>query len=71
MDSIHLLEQESAKYTVIHTLVNGIESKERLQRRDIADIITTGEDPIKIGKFSEWQNGPEFMELPIENWPIN
>ena len=38
---------------------------------NIADIITKGKDPTKIGKFSELQNGPHFMELPIENWPIN
>ena len=38
---------------------------------NIADIITKGEDPTKIGKFSEWQNGSDFMELPIVNWPIN
>ena len=37
---------------------------------NIADIITRGESPKNLHMNSEWQTGPKFMELPIEEWPI-
>ena len=37
---------------------------------NIADVLTRGEVPSKIGINSKWQNGPEFLNLPINDWPI-
>ena len=36
----------------------------------MADLITRGEKPGNLGTGSRWQNGPEFLRLPIEQWPI-
>ena len=38
---------------------------------NIADIITRGASACDLGGESEWQNGPDFMKLPVEDWPIN
>ena len=35
-----------------------------------ADCITRGAQPSEIGQDSEWQNGPEFLKLPIPDWPL-
>ena len=37
---------------------------------NIADVLTRGEVPSKIGINSKWQNGPKFLNLPINDWPI-
>ena len=37
---------------------------------NIADWITRGKNPDELGPGSTWQNGPEFLKLPKEKWPI-
>ena len=37
---------------------------------NIADIISRGESPRNLNTDSEWQSGPSFLKLPIEDWPI-
>ena len=37
---------------------------------NIADWITRGKNPDELGPGSTWQNGPEFLKLPEEEWPI-
>ncbi|XP_034071084.1 uncharacterized protein LOC117545423 [Gymnodraco acuticeps] len=37
---------------------------------NIADIITRGASPQDLDKNSEWQNGPKFLNLPANEWPI-
>jgi len=37
---------------------------------NIADVLTRGEIPCEIGENSIWQRGPQFLKLPIEDWPI-
>ena len=35
-----------------------------------ADIITRGGTPEDLNEDSTWQNGPEFLKWPVEEWPI-
>ena len=37
---------------------------------NIADWITRGEDPLNLFKGSAWQEGPLFLCLPEDEWPI-
>ena len=37
---------------------------------NISDIITRGCTPAELGKDSEWQNGPKFLKLEEECWPV-
>ncbi|KAI2666736.1 Pro-Pol polyprotein [Labeo rohita] len=37
---------------------------------NIADIITRGGTPENLGEESEWQKGPQFLRLPVEEWPM-
>ena len=37
---------------------------------NIADWLTCGKGPIAINSESIWQNGPSFLELPENEWPI-
>ena len=37
---------------------------------NIADIITRGATPEDLGEDTAWQNGPSFLRLPLEEWPI-
>ena len=37
---------------------------------NVADLITRGETPFNLTLNSEWQKGPSFLNLPIEQWPI-
>ena len=37
---------------------------------NIADIITRGGAPEDLKENSTWQNGPEFLKWPVEEWPI-
>ena len=37
---------------------------------NIADWITRGKKPNEIMKESTWQNGPDFLQLPVEKWLI-
>nr|XP_043874409.1 uncharacterized protein LOC122764147 isoform X1 [Solea senegalensis] len=37
---------------------------------NIADIITRGGAPEDLKENSTWQNGPEFLKWPLEEWPI-
>jgi len=39
-------------------------------QQNIADIITRGASPQDLDEDSEWQNGPEFLKLPVSEWPI-
>ena len=36
---------------------------------NIADIITRGGTPEDLKEDSTWQNGPEFLKWPVEEWP--
>ena len=38
---------------------------------NVADMITRGCEPSKLGVGSIWQNGPKFLALPEDQWPIN
>ncbi|XP_043198573.1 uncharacterized protein LOC122368576 isoform X1 [Amphibalanus amphitrite] len=35
-----------------------------------ADCLTRGKHPTELGGDSEWQAGPEFLKLPISDWPL-
>ena len=37
---------------------------------NIADVTTRGLSPIELGENSDWQNGPSFLKLPVESWPV-
>lgn len=37
---------------------------------NIADIITRGGTPENLGEEFEWQKGPQFLRLPVEEWPM-
>ena len=43
-----------------------VESKD-----NIADIISRGAAVSDLGEDSQWQNGPPFLKLPIDEWPIH
>ena len=34
------------------------------------DVLTRGEVPSKIGINSKWRNGPQFLNVPINDWTI-
>lgn len=36
---------------------------------NVADIITRGAAPEDLKEDSVWQNGPDFLKLPVEEWP--
>ena len=38
--------------------------------QNIADIISRGAAARDLREGSEWQNGPAFLKLPEEEWPI-
>ncbi|RXN35876.1 gag-pol fusion poly [Labeo rohita] len=38
--------------------------------QNIADVITRGASPQNLDENSEWQNGPSFLSLPVDEWPI-
>lgn len=33
-------------------------------------MITRGANPQNLDENSEWQNGPKFLSLPVDEWPI-
>lgn len=37
---------------------------------NISDIITRGASPEELNEESEWQNGPEFLRWPEDEWPV-
>ena len=37
---------------------------------NISDWNTRGKSPSELGADSVWQNGPEFLQKPIDQWPI-
>ena len=37
---------------------------------NIADILTRGASPEDLKEDSQWQNGPQFLQLPEKEWPI-
>lgn len=37
--------------------------------QNIADLITRGATPEDLREDSAWQNGPEFLRRPVEEWP--
>lgn len=37
---------------------------------NVADIITRGASPRDLDEESEWRNGPGFLQLPVDEWPI-
>lgn len=38
--------------------------------QNIADVISRGANPQNLDENSEWQNGPKFLSLPVDEWPI-
>lgn len=36
---------------------------------NISDIITRGATPADLKEESEWQKGPSFLKMPVEEWP--
>ena len=38
---------------------------------NIADWLTRGKSPRELGQDSQWQNGPEFLKLPVKKWPVS
>lgn len=36
---------------------------------NVADIITRGATPEDLKENFVWQNGPEFLRQPVEEWP--
>ncbi|KAL2096014.1 hypothetical protein ACEWY4_008162 [Coilia grayii] len=39
-------------------------------KENIADLITRGSTPEDPAEGSVWQEGPAFLKLPVENWPV-
>ena len=39
-------------------------------RKNAADCITRGKKPTEIGQDSKWQEGPDFLKLPISDWSV-
>ena len=39
-------------------------------KSNVTDIISRGCNPQEISLHSKWQNGPEFLKLPRDEWPI-
>lgn len=39
-------------------------------RMNGSDCLTRGRKPEDLSLNSKWQNGPEFLQLPIEQWPV-
>ena len=37
---------------------------------NVADWITRSKKPSELNRESTWQNGPDFLQLPMEEWPI-
>uniref|UniRef100_G3Q1I0 Reverse transcriptase domain-containing protein n=1 Tax=Gasterosteus aculeatus TaxID=69293 RepID=G3Q1I0_GASAC len=37
--------------------------------QNIADLVTRGATPEDLKENSVWQNGPEFLKQPVEEWP--
>ncbi|XP_043208348.1 uncharacterized protein LOC122373955 isoform X1 [Amphibalanus amphitrite] len=40
-------------------------------RDNPADLVTRPTSPNQIGPKSIWQQGPDFLQLPVEQWPIS
>ena len=40
-------------------------------RDNPADLVTRPTSPNQIGPKSIWQQGPDFLRLPVEQWPIS
>ena len=38
---------------------------------NIADWVTRGKSPEKLGPCSIWQSSPEFLKQPVEEWPVS
>ncbi|KAJ8049254.1 hypothetical protein HOLleu_01926 [Holothuria leucospilota] len=38
---------------------------------NVADIISRGLDPKTLRENGLWQNGPHFLQLPVEQWPVS
>ena len=39
-------------------------------KHNAADCITRGKKPSQLGEHSVWQEGPEFLRSPMEEWPV-
>lgn len=39
-------------------------------KENIADLITRGSTPEDLAEGSAWQEGPGFLKLPFESWPV-
>lgn len=38
---------------------------------NVADWLTRGKSPIDLDQDSLWQKGPEFLRLPVDDWPVS
>lgn len=72
------IQRESYGYqTFFANRIGEIQTNTRIQEwwwipgpQNIADIITRGASPQDLDDDSEWQRGPKFLSLPVEEWPI-
>ena len=72
------IQRESYGYqTFFANRIGEIQSNSQVQDwwwipgpQNIADLITRGSGPKQLDEDSEWQNGPEFLSLPVCEWPI-
>ncbi|XP_058477623.1 uncharacterized protein LOC131448851 [Solea solea] len=72
------IQRESYGYqTFFANRIGEIQSNTKVQDwwwipgpQNIADIITRGASHQDLDEDSEWQKGPKFLSLPVEEWPI-
>ncbi|KAL1250911.1 hypothetical protein QQF64_018707 [Cirrhinus molitorella] len=72
------IQQESYGFqTFFANRIGEIQGSTRLQDwwwvpgpLNIADIITRGAGPKDLEEDSEWQQGPRFLNLPVNEWPF-
>ena len=72
------IQRESYGYqTFFANRIGEIQSSTRIQdwywtpgSQNIADLVTRGASPQDLDEDSEWQKGPNFLSLPVKEWPV-